>query len=134
MIRGLIKHIIINTGSLYLVSVLVNGIVFVGGINTLFLTGAVLTLATLIIKPIINILLLPLNLITFGLFRWIAFTLTFYLVTLLVPGFKLLDFSFSGYSSHWLSIPPVYFSGILAFIAFSFAVSFITSIAYWIFK
>ncbi len=134
MIRSLIKHFLINAVSLYLVSSAIAGMVFVNGINTLLLTSAVLTLATLIIKPVINILLLPLNLITFGLFRWLAYTLTFYLVTLVVPGFKLLYFAFNGFSSYWFTIPPIHISGILAFIAFSFVISFVTSIVYWIFK
>jgi putative membrane protein len=132
--KTIIKHFVINTVSLYLVSLVVSGIVFAEGTYSLLLAGIVLTLTTLIIKPIINILLLPLNLITFGLFRWVGFAITLYLVTLIVPGFKLLDFVFKGFSSYWFTIPGVSLSGILAFIAFSFLISIIASIGYWIFK
>lgn len=108
--------------------------VFAKGLETLLLTGGVLMLVTLIAKPIINILLLPINLVTFGLFKWVAFAIAFYLVTLLTPGFKLLDFNFPGYSSYWFEIPGLHLSGILAFLAFAFVISFISSIIYWIFK
>lgn len=132
--KAILKHFVINTVSLYIVSLIVSGIVFADGTYSLLLAGAVLTLTTLVIKPVINILLLPINLITFGLFRWVGFAITLYLVTLVVPGFKLMDFVFKGFSSFWFSIPSISLSGILAFIAFSFLISLIASLGYWIFK
>jgi putative membrane protein len=132
--KTVLRHFIINTVSLYLVSIAVSGIVFAEGTYSLLLAGAVLTLTTLIIRPVINILLLPINLITFGLFRWVGYAVTLYIVTLIVPGFKLLDFVFKGFSSVWFSIPSVSLSGVLAFIAFSFLISIVASIGYWILK
>ena len=132
--RTILKHFIINTITLYLISQAVLGIHFAEGSYTLLLAGLVLTLTTMIIKPVINILLLPINLITFGIFKWVGYAITLYLVTLIVPGFKLLDFIFKGYNSYWFSIPALSLSGILAFIAFSFLISTISSIIYWIFK
>jgi len=132
--RTILKHFIINTASLYVVSLAVSGIIFADGTYSLLMAGIVLTLTTLIIRPIINILLLPINLITFGLFRWVGFAITLYLVTLIVPGFKLINFVFKGYTSYWFSLPAISLSGIFTFIAFSFLISFIASIGYWILK
>lgn len=132
--RGIIKHYLIDTISLYLISQVVIGITFAEGLYTLALAGFVLMLATLIVRPIINILLLPINLITFGLFKWVTYAITLYLVTLVVPGFHLGDFIFKGLSSYWFSIPGISLTNILAFIAFSFVISTISSILYWIFK
>src|ERR1035437_352034 len=105
--RTILKHFIINTASLYIISLAVSGIVFADGTYSILMAGIVLTLTTLIIRPIINILLLPINLITFGLFRWVGFAVTLYLVTLVVPGFKILNFVFSGFKSYWFSIPAL---------------------------
>jgi len=132
--KTIIKHFIINTTSLYLVSLVISGIVFAQGTYSVLLAGIVLTLTSMVIKPIINILLLPINLITFGLFRWAGFAITLYLVTLIVPGFKILDFTFKGFTGYWFSIPPISITGILAFIAFSFLISLIASVGHWIFK
>lgn len=132
--RTIIKHFIIDTIALYLISQSVSGMVFANGLYTLALTGAVLMLITMIVKPILNILLLPLNLVTFGLFKWVAYAITFYLVTLIVPGFKLLDFAYKGYSSSLFSLPAISLTGTLAFLAFAFLVSFVSSLMYWIFK
>jgi putative membrane protein len=132
--RTILKHFIIDTISLYLISQVVSGIVFAQGMYTLLLAGFVLMLATMIVKPILNILLLPLNLVTFGLFKWVTYAITLYLVTLVVPGFHLTNFIFSGFHSYWFSIPAISLYGILAFIAFSFVISIVSSILYWIFK
>lgn len=132
--RSLFKHFIIDAVSLYTISQCVSGMVFEKGLYTVLLTALVLMLTTLIVKPIINILLLPLNLITFGLFKWVAYAISFYLVTLVVPGFKLLDFFFKGYSSNLFTIPAISLSGTLAFLAFAFLISFVSSLMYWIFK
>src|SRR3990167_4256310 len=132
--RAIFKHFIIDTVSLYLISQSITGLVFENGFYTLLLTGLVLMLTTMIVKPVINLLLLPINLITFGFFKWVAYAITFYLVTLLVPGFKILDFAFNGYSSNLFSIPSVALTGTLAFLAFAFLISFLTSLMNWLFK
>ncbi len=132
--RIIIKHFLIDTVSLYLISQVVIGIVFAEGLYTLALAGFVLMLATLIVRPVINVLLLPINLITFGLFKWVTYAITLYLVTLVVPGFHLGEFVFKGVSSYWFSIPGISLSSVLAFIAFSFVISTVSSILYWILK
>ncbi|OGM81883.1 hypothetical protein A2393_02270, partial [Candidatus Woesebacteria bacterium RIFOXYB1_FULL_41_13] len=118
----------------YLISLVISGLVFENGINTIVLTGIALTVASLIIKPVINILLLPLNLITFGLFRWVGYAVALYIVTLVVPGFKIVNFAFNGMTSYWISIPAITFSGIIAIVAFSFIISIISSILDWLLK
>jgi putative membrane protein len=132
--RTILKHFIIDTISLYLISQAVVGITFTQGLYTLLLAGFVLMLATMVVKPIINVLLLPINLITFGLFKWVTYAITLYLVTLVVPGFHLGEFVFKGFTSYWFALPGIALSGFLAFIAFSFIISTISSILYWIFK
>lgn len=132
--RTILKHFILDTVSLYIVSQIVGGMIFADGLFTLLVTGVVLTLTTMIIKPVINILLLPINLVTFGIFKWLGFAITFYLVTLIVPGFKIAEFLFKGYNTYWVSIPALSLSGVLAIVAFSFLISIISSVSHWIFK
>lgn len=130
----IIKNFVITSVSIYIISQIISGMVFNEGIKTLLITGAVLSLTSHIVKPVINILILPLNLITFGLFRWVAYAITLYLVTILVPGFEITGFVFAGISTTWFSLPLISFTGTLAIIAFSFIVSFVTSIILWIMK
>ena len=132
--KTIFKHFVIDVISLYLVSLYVNGLVFEKGITTILMAGAVLAITTMLVRPVINLLLLPINLITFGFFKWIGHAVSLYIVTLAVPGFKILDFAFSGISTFWFVIPTVSLSGTLAFIAFSFLISITSSLIYWVFK
>lgn len=134
MIRHTIKAFLINSVTLFLISLAVSGMIFEKGVETIILTGIALAVTALIIKPIINLLLLPLNLITFGLFRWVGYAVALYIVTLVVPGFKIIDFIFKGLTSYWISIPSISLHGILALIAFSFIISIISSILDWLLK
>lgn len=132
--KRILRHFVIDSVSIFLVSSIASGMVFQKGIETLLLTGLGLTIASLIAKPVINILLLPVNLITFGLFRWVAAVVVLYIVTLVVPGFKIVGFHFAGYSSVWFDLPAIVFGGYVAYIAFSFMHSLISSFIYWLIK
>ena len=132
--RNILKHYIVDTVSLYLISQSVSGMFFENGINSLFLAGLGIMLTSFLVKPIINLLLLPINLLTFGLFRWISSSITLYIVTLIVPGFKIHEFFFSGFTSQWVDIPSLTFISPISFIAFSFLITSVTSIVYWLIK
>ncbi len=132
--KTILKHFVIDATSLYLISLAVRGLVFENGFVTILLAGGVLAITTMLVRPVINLLLLPINLITFGLFKWIGQAVSLYIVTLAVPGFKILDFAFRGMASYWFIIPPINLDGIMAFIAFSFLISTTSSLIYWIFK
>jgi putative membrane protein len=134
MIRRAIKYFLVNSVTLYLISLIVSGMIFEKGFTTIVLTGTALAAASLIIKPIINVLLLPINLVTFGLFRWVSYAVTLYIVTLIVPGFELVDFTFNGLNTYWISLPVIHLSGIVAFIAFSLIISIFSTILDWLLK
>ena len=132
--RKIIRHYVLDTFSLFLASQIASGMTFEKGFETLFITGAALTVTTMLAKPIINILLLPINLITFGLFKWVSSAIALYLVTMVVPGFKIIQFLFSGLTTRYFDFPSVSLEGTMAYIAFSFLLSLITSVLFWIFR
>jgi len=112
----------------------VTGLTFEKGIITLLMAAGGLSVASLLVKPIVNVLLLPLNLVTFGLFRWLSSAIALYLVTLVVEGFKVENFFFQGFSTTWFDIPTISLSGILSLIAFSLLISVISSVIHKIYK
>jgi len=132
--KNILKHYIVDTISLYLISQVVSGMYFENGINSLLLAGLGIMLTSFLVKPIINLLLLPINLLTFGLFRWISSAITLYIVTLIVPGFRIHEFIFSGFSSPWIDIPSLSLVSPISFIAFSFIITAVTSVIYWLIK
>lgn len=132
--KRILRHFVIDTFCLYLVTQIAGGIKLGNGFSTLIMAGAAITVVSLIAKPVINILLLPLNLITFGLFRWVASSIVLYLTTLIVPAFKIISFNFPGLMSKWIDIPKLSFDGIMAYVGFSFLFSLTASIIYWLIK
>lgn len=132
--KRILRHFIIDTYCLFIISNISSGMVFERGTVTLLTAGIALTLVSLFAKPIINVLLLPLNLITFGLFRWVASSVVLYITSLIVHDFKILQFDFAGFSSKWIDVPSLHFEGILAYVGFSFLLSLIASFIYWLIK
>ena len=130
--KKLLKNFIISLYALHTTSQIAQGMSFANGFRTLLVAGFALSIATSLGKPIINALLLPINLVTFGIFRWLSSAITLYIVTLLVPGFQIKTFLYEGLTSKWLDIPHISFNGILAFIGFSFILSFISSFLHWV--
>lgn len=132
--KTILRAYLTNLVSLYLVSQTIAGMVFNGGLQTLLITAAALAISSLLIKPVINILLIPINLMTFGLFRFLSSAIAFYLITMVVKDFKIVEFNFAGFTTNYFSVPALILHGILAFIAFSFVISFINSILHWVVK
>jgi len=130
--KKVLRHYVIDTFILFVVSKIASGLVFENGVETLLLAGAGLTVASLLAKPIINLLLLPLNLITFNLFKWVSSAVALYLVTLVIPGFKITGFFFEGLSSQWLDLPSLSFTGFFSYIAYSFIFSLFSAFIYWL--
>lgn len=133
--KRILRSFLIEIGTFYLISQIASGIIFQNGIEGLIVAGVALTIATFLVKPIINILLLPINLLTFGLFKWLSQAVTLYIVDLILPQVSIVSFDFVGLTSKWIDIPAVHLDSIvLVYIAFSLLLSVISGIIYWIVK
>src|SRR5258708_4119385 len=67
---GILKPIIVTLLSLALLAFLVPSISY-GNFTTLVVDSIVLTVLQKIVRPILQILFLPINIITLGLFAWV---------------------------------------------------------------
>ncbi len=65
----------------------VPGIDVEGGWITILLVALAWSVITMVIRPVLSILALPITLITFGLFSFILNALLFWAMALIVPGF-----------------------------------------------
>lgn len=126
---------VVECVALYLATQIATGLVFEKGPQSLILTAAALTVASLLVRPIINILLLPINLLTFGIFRWVSHAIVFFLVDLVLSEFSIQGFNFPGFHSQYLDLPATAFNpGVASYLAFSFLIAIITSFIYWLVK
>lgn len=134
MLKKIIKIFAIEVLALYVTNQVVKGLVFEEGIKTFFIASFALGVSAYLVRPVINLLILPLNLVTFGLFRWLSSAVALYLVTFAVNQFKIEKFFFAGYENIWFSIPRIEVSGFLAIILYSLTLSLLTSFLSWVFK
>lgn len=61
-------HIVVNGLGIWLIAWLVPGVHYQGGLLYLLLTGAVIGLLNVLVKPVVTVLSLPLIVLTLGLF------------------------------------------------------------------
>jgi putative membrane protein len=71
---------------------IVPGLSATGGWLTILLVALVWSVIVTVIKPVIQILTLPITIITFGLFSLVINALLFWLVAVIVPGFMIAGF------------------------------------------
>jgi putative membrane protein len=87
-----------------------------------------------IVKPILNIITLPLNIITLGLFSFVINAVILYLLTIFVPRISISAFAFSGYSSLGFVIPAFSVNTFFAFIFASISLSLVVGFLRWLTK
>lgn len=134
MPKKIVKIFATEILALYIINQITTGLIFEEGMKTFLITSFALSISAYLVKPIINLLILPLNLVTFGLFRWLSSAIALYIVTLAISQFKIERFFFTGYENIWFSIPRIEVSGFLAIVFYSLALSIFTSILNWVFK
>lgn len=78
--------------AVYLTVNLVPGIVVSGGWTTVLFISLVWSVISIVVKPVLSILSLPLTIITLGLFNFILNALLFWGMELVVPGFDVTGF------------------------------------------
>ena len=133
MLRLLLRSIAINIASVYLAAQVLQGVItYVGGYQTLLLAAIAIALVNLFVRPLINLLLLPIHLITLGLFRWVANLATLYLVTWFVPSLQIHPFVSPEVNLKYLFIPAIHFSAFGAFIVSTFTLTAIFHFLYWL--
>ncbi len=71
---------------------LVPGVYAPGGWLAIFLLALVWSAISLVIKPVLHILTLPITLLTFGLFALVLNALLFWFSSAIVPGFVVVGF------------------------------------------
>lgn len=71
---------------------LVPGVSITGGWQTTLLVAVVWSVITMVIRPVLSILTLPITIITLGLFSFVLNALLFYAMTLFVPNFVVNSF------------------------------------------
>src|SRR5258708_40236687 len=108
--KTIIRKILTYIGALYFLPQLIPGIHISGGFTTLLIGGVTLALLFLILKPILNLISFPINLVTFGIFSLVINAVLLYLLTVFIKGIAITAFSYHNINFEGFSTPTLEFN------------------------
>src|SRR3989344_1424710 len=132
--KSILRNTVFNSVSLFILSQAVSGVRIKGGWETLILSGFILSILNIVLKPILNLFSLPLNAITLGLFSFITNAILLYILTIFVPNISISQFTFNGFSFSGFIIPVIQFNTLTAFIVSAAVLSLIINFFDWLTK
>lgn len=103
----LLRQGVITSLSLLTVAEYFPGLVVAPGLINFFWSGFGLTLLNFIVKPVIKLILLPLNLLTLGVFSWISLVIVLILGDKLIGPMTLVAFKLPAWNQGGFSMPAV---------------------------
>lgn len=130
--KRLLRFYLINLVSLWITTQAVKGLVYTGGVQSLFVGALAFALINIILVPLLRILLLPLNLMTLGIFSWLTNVVALYALTTVVPSFRLTSYHFPGYSANGLTLPDVTLSALWVALLASLFIGVIANFLHWV--
>lgn len=132
--KQILKNILVNSFAIYITSLIFSGLIIKNGLSTLLIGGLLLAVISTILKPIVGIITLPFNLISFGLFSFITTLVSLLLITYFYNNIRISGFEFSGVSLWGFEIKRIFLSQILSFIVISATIYLINKAIYWLFS
>lgn len=104
------------------------------GFKGLLIASLAFMVANMVLIPLLKILLLPLNLLTVGLFSWVANVIALYFLVTVIPSFEISSYYFQGGNYNGFSVSPFDLSPFLVVIVASFIIGFIHHFLNWLIK
>ena len=132
--KSFLRNTLINALSIFVLDQAVPGLSVSGGFLTLIAGGLALSLLFLVVKPVLNLISLPLNLVTLGLFSFLTNAIIFYLLTVFVTGITIASFTFPGFNFAGFVIPKIFFNTLFAFVIVALLQSLIVNFISWLIK
>jgi len=129
--KKLLKNFVIFAISLYFGALIVNNVTFAKGYQTLLWASLFLTAGNFLIKPIVKFLLLPINVLTLGLFRFASGLLTIWLLAFLIGDIQFSPFNFPQTTILSQTIPSFQLTEIWSLLPFSVIILIISNILNW---
>ena len=132
--KTVVRTFLLNLGAIWVTSQIIPALVINGGIRGLIIGALAFMGVNLLLVPLLKILLLPLNLLTLGIFAWLSNVLALYFLATVVPSFQLLPYAFQGAEFDGFVIPSIHLSTFQSAIVVSFVIGLIIHFIQWLIK
>lgn len=130
--KTLLRYFLINVVALWGTSQIIQGVVFLEGTLTLLMAGLAFTVINFLLIPLLKILLLPLNLLTLGMFSWLTNVLALYALTKIIQDFRLMPYYFPGWQANGFTVPSFDLTTFWVAVLASFMIGIITHFLHWL--
>lgn len=130
--KSLLRNFLINLIAIIIVSKIIPAFFVGDGFLDLIKATIIFMVANVLLVPLIKILLLPLNLLTFGLFAWLANVIALYLLVKFIPTIKLFPFFFTGLNFNGFIIPSIALNSFQTAVLVSLLLGFIIHFIHWL--
>jgi len=120
-----LKNSLLNSFSLFAVASFYPGLIVPDNLKALVWAGVIFTLINFLIKPIVKLFLLPINLVTLGLFRWVANVLVLMILTNIIDTIAIISFISQPIYQAGFTIPSLNINQFFSYILASFFLSLI---------
>lgn len=133
--KTVLRVVLYQSLALFLTSQILPGLRVLGGWSTYLIGGIFLSILSFALKPLLQLIAFPLNIITFGLFNCVINAILLWLLTVLVAKIDVHIFTIPGISFFGMTIPNIHIYSIIpAYIVIAVILSAITWILTWITK
>lgn len=123
--RYFIQQIIIATFTLFLTTLIFNGLEVRGGLISYLYSGVLLVLGFIFLKPIISTITLPIASLTFNLITVVTTLIIVYLITFVNSAFNVVPFTFPGISVFGYIVPAFQANVLLSYVIISVTIHII---------
>lgn len=130
--RFLVKKIIINYLILNLLLNFYPGLIFTEGLKGLIVTASILSIINFLIKPVLKIILIPFNLLTFGLLSWFLNFFSLIILVLVSPYATVTNFQISNLDLWILHLTNFRVNIVLSIFLASLIIYFLEKLFTWI--
>jgi putative membrane protein len=131
--KGLLRQLLSYGVAIYLAEISIPGVVMGGEwLRTIALVSGALFGFNLILKPVLNIFLLPFNILTLGILSWFVNVITLFAVTKIIPEFRVTSFFFPGAKLAGIILPAMEVGEFLALVITAVAIGLVTRILHWL--
>lgn len=132
--KYILQQIVISFIALYLTMIFFpGGLIIKNGFSGLLYASVLVVLGFVVLRPLLNIVALPFNLITIGIFSVVSTIITFFLISLIDKDFSIHPFTFQGLNLIILNIPAFKLGIFLSYLVISVTIQFLYRLMIYIF-
>lgn len=126
--KRFLRSVVFHVFALWLTSALIPTLVIAGNLWGMLSAGFTLSIMMVLLKPLISLILLPVNILTLGLLAWFVNVIVLYLWSVFVPQVTLRPWIFPGLSWGGFVVPTVSISYTWTLIIVSLVITTIVTV------